>query len=87
MNSKLVEPSHALANAEVVEVLTYDGPPTALTVQRHQVCCSCVKHPEPFSCIHIVCHHCKILGTVSAWHSLSMRRKALACRCSTLLVL
>ncbi len=43
VNGKLVELSHALANAEVVEVLTYPGPPTALTVQRHQVraraCC------------------------------------------------
>jgi hypothetical protein len=37
VNGKLVELSHALANAEVVEVLTYPGPPTALTVQRHQV--------------------------------------------------
>ncbi|KAK9835971.1 hypothetical protein WJX81_002744 [Elliptochloris bilobata] len=36
VNGKLVEPSHALANAEVVEVLTYPGPPTSLTVQRHQ---------------------------------------------------
>lgn len=37
VNGKLVDLSHALANAEVVEVLTYPGPPTSLTVQRHQV--------------------------------------------------
>ena len=42
VNGKLVEPSHALANAEVVEVLTYQGPPTSLTVARHQVRRACV---------------------------------------------
>ena len=37
VNGKLVDPDHILANAEVVEILTYDGQPTALSVSRHHV--------------------------------------------------
>ena len=37
VNGKLVNPEHLLQNAEVIEVLTYDGPPTALAVSRHYV--------------------------------------------------
>lgn len=37
VNGKLVDPDHILCNAEVVEVLTYDGQPTALSVSRHYV--------------------------------------------------
>ena len=37
VNGKVVHAGHALANAEVVEVLTYDGRPTKLSIARHQV--------------------------------------------------
>ena len=37
VNGKLVDPDHILGNAEVVEILTYDGQPTALSVSRHYV--------------------------------------------------
>ena len=37
VNSKLVAPERPLANAEVVEILTYNGAPTKLTVARHYV--------------------------------------------------
>lgn len=37
INGKLVNPDHLLANAEVVEILTYNGPPTSLSVARHHV--------------------------------------------------
>lgn len=38
VNGKAVHAGHALANAEVVEVLTYDGRPSRNSVARHQVC-------------------------------------------------
>ena len=37
VNGKLVDPDHILGNAEVVEILTYDGQPTGLSVSRHFV--------------------------------------------------
>ncbi len=37
VNGKAVHAGHALANAEVVEVLTYDGRPSKGTIARHQV--------------------------------------------------
>ena len=37
VNGKAVHAGHALANAEVVEVLTYDGVPTPGSIARHQV--------------------------------------------------
>ena len=37
VNGKAVHAGHALANAEVVEVLTYDGLPTPGSIARHQV--------------------------------------------------
>ena len=37
VNGKLVEASHVLSNADIVEILLYDGPATAFTVLRHQV--------------------------------------------------
>ena len=37
VNGKLVAPERLLANAEVVEILTYDGKPTRLMVSRHKV--------------------------------------------------
>lgn len=37
VNGKVVHAGHALANAEVVEVLTYDGRPSRGSIQRHQV--------------------------------------------------
>lgn len=37
VNGKVVHASHALANAEVVEVLTYDGRPSRGSIERHQV--------------------------------------------------
>ena len=37
VNGKLVDPDHILGNAEVVEILTYDGQPTRLAVSRHFV--------------------------------------------------
>lgn len=37
VNGKLVDPDHILGNAEVVEILTYNGKPTALSVSRHYV--------------------------------------------------
>ncbi len=40
VNGKAVHAGHALANAEVVEVLTYDGRPSKGSIARHQVSCS-----------------------------------------------
>lgn len=37
VNGKLVDPDHLLQNAEVVEILTYNGPPTTVSVTRHHV--------------------------------------------------
>ena len=37
VNGKLVDPDHIVCNAEVVEILTYNGQPTALSVSRHFV--------------------------------------------------
>lgn len=37
VNGKVVHAGHALANAEVVEVLTYDGRPSKGSIERHQV--------------------------------------------------
>ena len=37
INGKAVHAGHALANAEVVEVLTYDGRPSRSSLKRHQV--------------------------------------------------
>ena len=37
VNGKAVHAGHALANAEVVEVLTYDGRPSKGSIARHQV--------------------------------------------------
>jgi sulfur carrier protein ThiS len=37
VNGKVVAPQHALRNAEVVEVITYDGPPNSVAMQRHRV--------------------------------------------------
>ncbi len=37
VNGKVVHAGHALANAEVVEVLTYDGRPSRGSIERHQV--------------------------------------------------
>lgn len=37
VNGKLVNPEHLVQNAEVIEVLTYNGPATALAVSRHFV--------------------------------------------------
>ena len=39
VNGKYVMASHQLANAEIVDILTYDGPLTRNLVARHQVCC------------------------------------------------
>ncbi|EIE19013.1 hypothetical protein COCSUDRAFT_31311 [Coccomyxa subellipsoidea C-169] len=36
VNGKVVHAGHALANAEVVEVLTYDGRPSRGSIERHQ---------------------------------------------------
>ena len=38
VNGKYVMASHQLANAEIVDILTYDGPLTRNLVARHQVC-------------------------------------------------
>ncbi len=37
VNGKAVHAGHALANAEVVEVLTYNGRPSKGSIARHQV--------------------------------------------------
>ena len=37
VNGKYVMASHQLANAEIVDILTYDGPLTRNLVARHQV--------------------------------------------------
>ena len=37
INGNVVHAGHALANAEVVEVLTYDGAPSRGSLARHQV--------------------------------------------------
>ena len=39
INGNVVHAGHALANAEVVEVLTYDGAPSRGSLARHQVLC------------------------------------------------
>ena len=39
VNGTPVHAGHALANAEVVEVLTYDGAPSRGSLMRHQVRC------------------------------------------------
>ena len=36
VNGKVVAADHELANAEVVEVITYKGPPNATVIKRHQ---------------------------------------------------
>ena len=57
VNGKYVMASHQLANAEIVDILTYDGPLTRNLVARHQVChevlCSNVQTmvPPPFPCL------------------------------------
>lgn len=38
VNGKYVMASHQLANAEIIDILTYDGPLTKNLVARHQVC-------------------------------------------------
>lgn len=40
VNGKYAMASHQLANAEIVDILTYDGPLTKNLVARHQVCFS-----------------------------------------------
>ena len=37
VNGKYVTASHQLANSEIVDILTYDGPLTKNFVARHQV--------------------------------------------------
>lgn len=37
VNGKYVMASHQLANAEIIDILTYDGPLTKNLVARHQV--------------------------------------------------
>lgn len=39
VNGKYVMASHQLANAEIIDILTYDGPLTKNLVARHQVIC------------------------------------------------
>lgn len=46
VNGKLVDPDHILGNAEVVEILTYDGQPTGLSVSRHFVSPPSVASPH-----------------------------------------
>ena len=47
VNGKYVMPSHQLANAEIVDILTYDGPLTKNLVARHQVCSPHTLVPRP----------------------------------------
>lgn len=46
VNGKAVHAGHALANAEVVEVLTYDGRPSKGSIARHQVSATSPMHAQ-----------------------------------------
>ena len=48
VNGKLVDPDHLLQNAEVVEILTYNGPPTTVSVTRHHVSAPIYCSVSPF---------------------------------------
>ena len=50
VNGKYVMASHQLANAEIVDILTYDGPLTKNLLARHQVCGLAVG----FACIAVL---------------------------------
>lgn len=41
VNGKYVTASHQLANSEIVDILTYDGPVTKNNIARHKVSCFC----------------------------------------------
>ena len=43
VNGKIVAADHELANAEVVEVITYKGPPNPTVIKRHQRWLACAK--------------------------------------------
>lgn len=46
VNGKYVTASHQLANSEIVDILTYDGPLTKNLVARHQVRMFCKLLPS-----------------------------------------
>ena len=60
VNGKAVHAGHALANAEVVEVLTYDGAPTPGSIARHQV-----RSSTPRLCFLAGSESCEIGNEVS----------------------
>ncbi len=65
VNGKAVHAGHALANAEVVEVLTYDGRPSKGSIARHQVRCIFCLHsdsPEDEACQGDSATHVYICG-------------------------
>ena len=66
VNGKYVTASHQLANSEIVDILTYDGPLTKNLVARHQVCVCLVAF-----CL-CLSYHCSVsihdLRTLR-WHS------------------
>ena len=64
VNGKAVHAGHALANAEVVEVLTYDGRPSKGSIARHQVSCS-----NAFNMTRLR-HRLKILQWTTGWAGL-----------------
>jgi GTP pyrophosphokinase len=53
VNGKLVDPDHLLGNAEVVEILSYNGQPTTVSVTRHHVSTPPPPPPPPIRERHL----------------------------------